>query len=312
MTQQPAPEWPVLLMEFAAPPTDSDWDVLAAQAETLLPILGFEEEPPDRAEGTGPGRVRFFLPAGDAPGAPQQAAATLRELALLRFKPTEFSITVQMLPDRNWGEEWREHFHLMHIGKRLYVGPPWEKDLPEDAPADALHIFIEPGQAFGTGSHETTRLCLRVLEELVRPETSLLDAGTGSGILSIAAVKLGATFATGVEYDPVCEENFHFNTALNGVAAKVRFVLSARPLEGVEACRREGHPLPNLIVCNMLSERFIPILPELAAPRLPLLLSGFLLSEEMAVREEVERHKLRIERSYVLDEWAAFLCAPAS
>ena len=312
---RPTPFWPVVVLEFPEPPEGEAWDVFAAEAGALLPVLGLEESPPERVDGRGPDTARLFFGSVQSEDSPLPWLAPLRELATARFAPGSFRLAVEIIPNRDWGEEWRENFHVRRIGRRLWVGPPWQRELPAGAGPDAIHVVIEPAQAFGTGSHETTRLCLEVLEDLVPAQierqedgAALLDVGTGSGILAIAAVKLGARFAVGVEYDPVCEENFRLNASLNGVAAKVRFVLSSDPLDGPAVCLRERLPLPTLTVCNMLSERFLPILPLLSEIAAPLLLSGFLLSEEKIVRDALAGEGLRVLRSYDLDEWGAFYC----
>ena len=302
------------MLDFTAPPPDGAWDMFAAEAGALLPVLGMEEDPPDRPDGTAPRMARLFFGSVASEDSPVPWVGPLRELADARFPKGSFTLDIKTLPDRNWGEEWRENFHVRRIGKRLWVGPPWERELPAGAAPDAVHILIEPGQAFGTGSHETTQLCLQVIEDLVTAESLrgeevvLLDVGTGSGILAIAAVKLGARLGIGVEYDPVCEENFLLNASLNGVEDQLRFVLSSDPLDGPAACLRERLPLPTMAVCNMLSERFLPILPLLREIAAPLLLSGFMLSEEQIVRDALAREGLRIMQSYVLDEWGAFYC----
>lgn len=125
-----------------------------------------------------------------------------------------------------WTESWKRHFHAVDIGTRLRVVPPW---LAGQAPVGdpRAEVVINPGLSFGTGNHFTTRFCLEQLDRLV-PESgrgTFLDIGTGSGILAIAAVKLGAKQATGTDMDPVCVQQAGENSALNGVADRTRFML---------------------------------------------------------------------------------------
>jgi ribosomal protein L11 methyltransferase len=112
--------------------------------------------------------------------------------------------------EQNWEERWREFHKPVRIGP-LWVGPPWEQ-----APADALAVVVDPGRAFGTGAHPTTRLCLEALIELDRG--SLLDVGCGSGVLAIAAALLGYDPVTGIDTDPAAVEATAANAAVNGVS----------------------------------------------------------------------------------------------
>jgi ribosomal protein L11 methyltransferase len=123
--------------------------------------------------------------------------------------------------DQDWTTFWQHHFHTMEIGRNLRIVPEWE-----DAPQDVkLNIIINPGLSFGTGGHFTTRFCLEALEDAVRdlnPQT-LIDAGTGSGILSIAAIKLGLPDVIAFDYDPVCIDQCVANAARNGIEGKIHF-----------------------------------------------------------------------------------------
>jgi ribosomal protein L11 methyltransferase len=139
-----------------------------------------------------------------------------------------------------WEDAWKEFHHGVEIG-RLWVGPPWE-----EAPAGAVPVVIDPGRAFGTGAHPTTRLCLELLQE-VEP-TSLLDVGCGSGVLSIAAAKLGFAPVTALDVDAVAREVTRANAAVNGAAVEI-----------------ERAPRPaDLAVVNIaldVVERLLPTLP---------------------------------------------------
>ncbi len=217
-----------------------------------------------------------------------------------------FDLINEHLQDQNWGEKWREYFHLQKISETLYVGPPWESRLPDDAPPDAVHIMIEPAQAFGTGTHDTTQLCLRILENQKDSLPVLLDIGTGSGILAIAAVKFGADFSIGVEKDPVCEENFWLNAEINSVKEKVTYI-SRQYLEDLESeLKSKGFPTPGLLVCNMLSERFRPLLPEMAKLKIPVIISGFLIDEKEEIEEALTPFRFQKDDEFFQGEWAAF------
>lgn len=301
----PTRAWPAMDIKFARRPDREAWESFCALAGVQTPILGIEEK---EVQGDVPEHATFYYPVDEEERPSlEDIESVLAGLNSQLFEEGACTIQWRTIPEEDWGRNWRRHFHLMRIGDRVFVGPPWETELPPTAPKDAIHVTIDPGQAFGTGSHESTQLCLRLLEQKAGAHRCLLDVGTGSGILSFAAIKLGMEHAIGTEYDPVCEENFYLNADLNGVRERVRFVLSAAPAEGVEKARAAGSPPPDLIVCNMLSERFRPLLAGLRTLRLPLLLSGFLVSEIPTVTANVEDAGFKVAERFQLEEWSAFL-----
>jgi ribosomal protein L11 methyltransferase len=301
--------WIGIVIAFAGEPPVESWDVFVALAAMQLGCQGVQDlaiHP--REVGPVPKQAMLFFPpdAGDV----DQLVGRVRQLAADALPGVKSAVTGQIIENEDWGRTWRRFYKTSMVGRRVAVGPPWEPEFPEGAPSDAVSIRIDPGQAFGTGSHETTRLCLQVIEREVIPGGCLLDIGTGSGILCFAAIKLGENRAIGVEYDPVCEENFWLNARLNRVEGSVGFFLSGKPSDGLAAARAAGFPEPDHIVCNMLSERFIPLLPNLRGIGKPLILSGFLLSEETAVREATLGNGYHITERFELDEWGAYTCLP--
>ena len=125
------------------------------------------------------------------------------------------------IAEEDWSNAWRKYYHPQKIGERLVVCPVWEKvELKEHE----VQVTLDPGLAFGTGSHETTRLCMKLLEEVVQGEETVLDIGTGSGILAITALKLGAKNAFGVDIDPVAVKIAGENAQLNAVEEKCKFL----------------------------------------------------------------------------------------
>ncbi len=136
------------------------------------------------------------------------------ELTILSAEAKEYK-------DQDWTTFWQHHFRTMHLGQNLRIVPEWE-EAPTD---DKINIIINPGLSFGTGGHFTTKFCLEALEEAfetLKPQT-MIDAGTGSGILSIAAIKLGIPDVVAFDYDPVCIEQCNENAARNSVAGKIHF-----------------------------------------------------------------------------------------
>jgi ribosomal protein L11 methyltransferase len=174
-----------------------------------------------------------------------------------------------------WADAWRGFHHGVRVG-RCWVGPPWE-----EPPADAIAVVIDPGRAFGTGAHATTRLCLELLQD-VEP-TSLLDVGCGSGVLSVAAAKLGFAPVTAVDVDEVALEVTQSNAMANGVAVELA----------------SGFRASNLAVMNIALDVVERLLPELPVERA--ITSGYLERDEPRVDGWQ-----RLERC-VRDGWAADL-----
>ena len=133
----------------------------------------------------------------------------------------EHEITIVGVNEEDWATSWKQFYHTQRIGKRIVVSPSWEEYEPKDG--DVL-MRLDPGMAFGTGTHDTTRLCLELLEECVSEKTRILDVGTGSGILSVGGVLLGAPSALGVDIDPVAVKVAKENAEMNGVSDKTEFL----------------------------------------------------------------------------------------
>lgn len=130
-------------------------------------------------------------------------------------------IEIKEIDQIDWETSWKQYFKPVHITDRIVVKPQWEEYLPQK---DELIIHIDPGMAFGTGTHETTSMCIKAIEQHLEPGYSILDIGTGSGILSIAAVLLGAKEATGVDLDPVAVEVANENIEINGLSDKINIL----------------------------------------------------------------------------------------
>jgi len=174
----------------------------------------------------------------------------------------------------DWKHRWREFFKPSRLGERIVVRPPWEE--VETRPRDVV-ITIDPGQAFGTGTHETTRLVLAQLDRIVKGGERVLDVGCGSGILSIGAVLLGAARADGIDVEAESVDATHENAERNGVKGKVRASLT--PLARVKGTF-------DLVLANVESRVLVPFAKEIAAKVAPggtLVLSGLLADEEAAL-----------------------------
>ena len=160
--------------------------------------------------------VHIYISPEDNPG---EAVAFLSER--YRSEGIAFEIITENCREQDWLNNWKQYFHPIEIGKKLLIRPTWRESY--DA-GDRLVLNIDPGVAFGTGSHETTRLCLETLEKYVKDGDSVLDVGCGSGILSIAALLLGADNATGVDIDKTAVKTARENAQLNGVSDKFNVI----------------------------------------------------------------------------------------
>lgn len=213
-------------------------------------------------------------------------------------------------PRENWHDAWRQYFRPVEITSRTVIVPSWEEHLAEAyEKMGKLVLRIEPGMAFGTGTHATTQLCLKLAERLVRPGDNVLDAGTGSAILAISAAKLGASHVLAFDLDPDVTDNAADNLKLNKVAPETVEVkiasLDSLPLDQFD-----------VIFCNMLSHEFEPLLPDLAkrlkAGSGRLLLSGMLVEEEITVREWLARPDVALQcaETAISGEWVAIVATP--
>jgi len=180
--------------------------------------------------------------------------------------------------EQEWTTFWQHHFQIMELGEKLRIVPEWEKE-PED---ERINIIINPGLSFGTGGHFTTKFCLEALEEAfltLKPET-MLDAGTGSGILSIAAVKLGIPKVDAFDYDPVCIDQCSQNAARNGVEGRIHFFQA-------DVLEPGWHTNPADLVCaNILTSVLLeaaPLIKRATGQRM--LLSGIREIEADAVAD---------------------------
>ena len=169
-----------------------------------------EAEPPSRLT------LRAYFPADRRVEETKlQLETALGHMSLMYPMP---SPTYRLIEETDWAEAWKANYHPIRLGQHLLIRPEWVDIEPEP---DDIVITLDPGMAFGTGTHPTTQLCLEALEELVQPHTQVLDLGCGSGILSIAAAKLGADHVLGVDTDSIAVTATQQNSARNDIAEKI-------------------------------------------------------------------------------------------
>lgn len=210
--------------------------------------------------------------------------------------------TFRSIEDEDWMAAWKQHYHPIPIGKRLLVLPIW---IEQYDPA-RIPVRIDPSMAFGTGTHPTTQLCLEMVESYARPGMQVIDVGCGSGILSIAALKLGALRALGVDIDPAAVRSTRENAIPNGVLEGLESGVGSvsEILNGQFSLRQAPLVLAN-ILAPVIIRLFDAGLADLAAPGGVMVLSGILDEQAAGVLAAAEKHGLRhLETRHILD-WVA-------
>lgn len=256
----------------------ADLGVQGAEIEDKQPLTAWEKEQmfvdilPDMPEDDGIAYVSFYLEIEEDKDAILENVK--RELEELRMfcDIGEGTITESQTEDKDWINNWKQYFSQFYVDDILII-PSWEDVKTEDENRMILHI--DPGTAFGTGKHETTQLCIRQLKKYVTPETEVLDVGTGSGILGIIALELGAKHVTGTDLDPCAvpavAENLENNGLGNGTSTDIteaeklknpKFeLLIGNIISEKEVQDRVGYEQCDIVVANILAEVLVPLTP---------------------------------------------------
>ena len=266
-------------------------------------------------EGTvvGPLRVCGYLPVDDFLEEKKQKMLValwhlgqIRPLPELEFKP---------VAELDWSELWKQHFHPVPIGKRLFIMPAWM----DFAAGERTVVKIDPGMAFGTGTHPTTQLCLGILEDLLDPlligalaegksQQTMIDLGCGSGILGIAAVKLGVSHALGVDLDPDAVEAARQNSVVNDVGNRLDFFVGS--LAEIKAGEFPIKRAP-LVVANILAPVIVRLLAaglnDIVATHGKLILSGILEQQAVDVETAVQASGMHLKGKRRDGDWLALL-----
>ncbi|OBX10556.1 50S ribosomal protein L11 methyltransferase [Gallibacterium genomosp. 3] len=185
----------------------------------------------------------------------------------------ETAYKIEQIEDKDWEREWMDNFHPLKFGQRLWICPSW-REIPDPT---AVNVMLDPGLAFGTGTHPTTALCLEWLDSLDLQDKTVIDFGCGSGILAIAALKLGAKQAIGIDIDPQAIQASRENAKRNGVEDRLQLYLSADTPQDLTA---------DIVVANILAgplKELAPIISNLVIPQGHLGLSGILATQSNAV-----------------------------
>lgn len=247
----------------------------------------------------GDAEVRGWLPIDDAlPELLQRLSERLAAVEQAGLTPAT-DLSIRHVEDTNWLEEWRKYHKPLATGRRLLIVPSWHQLKGADGRAI---VRLDPGMAFGTGSHPTTRLCLDLLDRLVRPGMTVADVGAGSGILAISAVMLGATHVYASECDALPRSVASENARMNGVEARIT-ILEPGPFSDV--C-----PRCDVVVCNIIAETIAELAPMLARILSPtgfLVASGIVGERLQPVSTALYRAGLRIVEIVSDEVWRAVL-----
>ena len=217
----------------------------------------------------------------------------------------EGTIVESQTEDKDWINNWKQYFHQFYVDDILII-PSWEEVRKEDE--DKMIIHIDPGTAFGTGMHETTQLCMRQLKKYVIEETELLDVGTGSGILSIVALKLGAKHAVGTDLDPCAISATEENLEANEIAPGSMDVLIGNIIDDKAVQDQVGYEKYDIVAANILADVLVPLTPVILNQMKKggiYITSGIIDEKEEVVVEAVKKAGLEVLEVTHQGEWVS-------
>ena len=241
----------------------------------------------------GLSRIKLYLEDTDDHGRKRLDAA-VKELGL--------TMTAAPLPETNWEESWKDNYPPQEIGERIVVLPYW---LAEE-PTDRLKVILDPGLTFGTGAHPSTQMVMEVMENAVKPGFHCLDLGSGSGILSIAALRLGAETAVGIDIDPKAEDIARENAAYNGFAAPAFTALTGNVTEDTALMDTLAANRYDLVLVNIVADVIIglaPVLPHFLNESSTLICSGILDTRLSDVLDALTAAGLTVTATKAKDDW---------
>lgn len=244
--------------------TLADIGIQGAEIEDKQPLTEEDKKQmfvdilPDMPEDDGVAYLNFYLDEDE--NVEEMLEKVNAELSELRnfVDIGEGTITTSETEDKDWINNWKQYFKQFYVDDILII-PSWEEVKEEDR--DRMIIHIDPGTAFGTGMHETTQLCIRQLKKYVTSETELLDVGTGSGILSIVALKLGVKHAVGTDLDPCAVPAVEENKEVNGIPAASFDMMIGNIIDDKAIQDRVGYEKYDIVAANILADVLVPLTP---------------------------------------------------
>lgn len=217
-------------------------------------------------------------------------------------------ITVSETEDKDWINNWKQYWKPFRVADDIIIKPTWET--LEEKNDNDLVIEIDPGTAFGTGSHETTRLCIQGLRKYITDETVLLDVGSGSGILSIIGLKLGAKSALGTDIDPNAIHAMYENAKVNGITEEEFTVKIGNIIDDQTLQEEVGTEKYDIVVANILADVIIPLSSEVGQHMKKgglYITSGIIYMKRDEVKEAIEKNGFTIVEENEMGEWVSFV-----
>lgn len=293
-----------------------------AQIEDNVPLTPLEKEQmfvdilPQMQEDDGIAYLSFFVEETED-GELLMNGETTKEEEILNAVKTELdglrdfmdigegSIAIDETEDIDWINNWKQYFKQFYVDDILII-PSWEEVKEEDK--DRMIIHIDPGTAFGTGMHETTQLCIRQLKKFVKEDTELLDVGTGSGILSIVALKLGAKHAVGTDLDPCAVPAVEENKEVNEIPTQDFDMMIGNIIDDKEVQDKVGYEKYDIVVANILADVLVPLTPVIVNQMKKggiYITSGIIDNKEETVVEAVKAAGLEVLEVTYQGEWVS-------
>jgi ribosomal protein L11 methyltransferase len=250
-----------------------------------------------------PVKVHAYLPIdGKEEAARQQVAEGLWHLSSLGPQFVG-DLQTRVVHEEDWANAWKDYYHITHIGQRLVIRPSWREYIPMN---NEVVLELDPGMAFGTGLHPTTRMCLEQIEQRTRPGVCVLDVGTGSGILALAAAKLGAANVHCIDNSSVAVESAVANAETNHLSDRINVVLGV--LDETESTRLSGQY--NLVLANIIARvigSIAPYLAQVLAPDGMLITSGIIEDRRHEAEQPLLAAGLKLIDQVMIDDWVTLI-----
>lgn len=267
----------------------------------------FTDVPVDLNEDDESASVNFYLEPGEEKllSKVKEELETIKEMGAFGT----LAVTSQKTDDSDWLDNWKQYWKPFNIDDDIVIKPTWES---YERKGNELILEIDPGRAFGTGSHETTRLCILALKKYLKPGDNVLDVGSGSGILSIAAEKFGAGAATGYDVDPAAVENSRENAAQNNCRACT--FKAGNIIDDADLRRENGVKLYDVAVANIFADIIMPlsgVIPELLKENALFISSGIINTRFEEVKETIVKNGFEIIETTSLGDWYAIIAKHA-
>lgn len=262
---------------------------------------------PDLEEDDGKAYVSFYIePEKDHESTLEEVLAAVKELADF-VDIGEATIEKSQTEDIDWMNNWKKYWKPFKVDEHIIIKPTWET--VEDVPEDTLVVELDPGTAFGTGTHHTTRLCITQLKKYMQPGQEVLDVGCGSGILSIIALLLGAKEASATDVDIHAVEAAIENARVNGIESDIYTVLTGDVISDVDFRHKVGEHKFDMVLANIFAEIIIPlsgVVKEMMKPGALFITSGIIDEREEDVRKALTENGFEIMEVTHSGGWVSF------